>query len=119
MDAVAPASIFARSALSWQRLQRRLIWYGQVLNGLPFLVLELSSNRYTKQELQFFVNAQIILEGMGRALHTNLNARFKCDALKVRWFYQIFVFLLVESIFLFFVGNLIDGDIGTCFHSWR
>lgn len=24
----------------------------------------------------------IILEGMGRALHTNLNARFKCDALK-------------------------------------
>lgn len=67
----------------------------------------------------FFVNAQIILEGMGRALHTNLNARFKCDALKVRWFYQIFVFLLVETIFLFFVGNLIDGDIGTCFHSWR
>jgi hypothetical protein len=27
---------------------------------------------------------QLILEGMGRALHTNLNARFKCDALKVR-----------------------------------
>lgn len=26
---------------------------------------------------------QIILEGMGRAIHTNLNARFKCDALKV------------------------------------
>jgi len=26
---------------------------------------------------------QLILEGMGRALHTNLNARFKCDALKV------------------------------------
>jgi len=25
----------------------------------------------------------LILEGMGRALHTNLNARFKCDALKV------------------------------------
>ncbi|RZB55993.1 Pantothenate kinase 2 isoform E [Glycine soja] len=25
----------------------------------------------------------IILEGMGRALHTNLNARFQCDALKV------------------------------------
>lgn len=29
---------------------------------------------------------QIILEGMGRALHTNFNARFRCDALKV-WFY--------------------------------
>ena len=27
---------------------------------------------------------QIILEGMGRSLHTNYNARFKCDALKVR-----------------------------------
>ncbi|KAG2675866.1 hypothetical protein I3843_12G026800 [Carya illinoinensis] len=26
----------------------------------------------------------IILEGMGRALHTNFNGRFKCDALKVR-----------------------------------
>ncbi|KAJ0505882.1 putative pantothenate kinase [Helianthus annuus] len=25
----------------------------------------------------------VILEGMGRALHTNYNARFKCDALKV------------------------------------
>ncbi|KAK8970244.1 Pantothenate kinase 2 [Platanthera guangdongensis] len=25
----------------------------------------------------------IILEGMGRALHTNLNARFGCDALKL------------------------------------
>ncbi|GJM99356.1 hypothetical protein PR202_ga16447 [Eleusine coracana subsp. coracana] len=25
----------------------------------------------------------LILEGMGRALHTNLNARFKCDTLKV------------------------------------
>lgn len=26
---------------------------------------------------------QIILEGMGRAIHTNFNAKFKCDALKV------------------------------------
>ncbi|XBH93706.1 hypothetical protein VPH35_084589 [Triticum aestivum] len=25
----------------------------------------------------------LILEGMGRSLHTNLNARFKCDALKL------------------------------------
>ncbi|KAL0341543.1 UNVERIFIED_CONTAM: Pantothenate kinase [Sesamum calycinum] len=25
----------------------------------------------------------IILEGMGRALHTNYNAKFKCDALKL------------------------------------
>ncbi|KAK3224866.1 hypothetical protein Dsin_004728 [Dipteronia sinensis] len=28
-------------------------------------------------------DVQIILEGMGRALHTNYNARFKCDALKL------------------------------------
>lgn len=26
---------------------------------------------------------QVILEGMGRAIHTNFNAQFKCDALKV------------------------------------
>lgn len=25
----------------------------------------------------------IVIEGMGRALHTNLNARFKCESLKV------------------------------------
>lgn len=30
-----------------------------------------------------FVVVQVILEGMGRAIHTNFNARFKCDALKV------------------------------------
>lgn len=29
------------------------------------------------------LDVQIILEGMGRALHTNFNAKFKCDALKV------------------------------------
>ncbi|THG18746.1 hypothetical protein TEA_012449 [Camellia sinensis var. sinensis] len=34
----------------------------------------------------------IILEGMGRALHTNFNARFKCDALKVR-VYRSVIFL--------------------------
>lgn len=26
---------------------------------------------------------QVVLEGMGRALHTNFNAQFKCEALKV------------------------------------
>lgn len=26
---------------------------------------------------------QVILEGMGRALHTNFNAQFKCESLKV------------------------------------
>ena len=31
-----------------------------------------------------YANAmQIILEGMGRAIHTNFNAKFKCDVLKV------------------------------------
>ncbi|KAJ9568093.1 hypothetical protein OSB04_004059 [Centaurea solstitialis] len=28
----------------------------------------------------------VVLEGMGRALHTNYNARFKCDTLKIRAF---------------------------------
>lgn len=32
----------------------------------------------------FFPWVQVILEGMGRSLHTNYNAKFKCDALKVR-----------------------------------
>lgn len=42
---------------------------------------ETKEKRYSKQA---FCSMQIILEGMGRSLHTNLNARFKCDALKVR-----------------------------------
>lgn len=25
----------------------------------------------------------VVIEGMGRAIHTNYNARFKCDALKL------------------------------------
>lgn len=25
----------------------------------------------------------LVIEGMGRALHTNLNAKFKCDTLKL------------------------------------
>lgn len=29
---------------------------------------------------------QVILEGMGRALHTNFKAKFKCDCLKVSFF---------------------------------
>lgn len=36
-------------------------------------------------------DVQIILEGMGRSLHTNYNAKFKCDALKVTlvmWYLQ-------------------------------
>lgn len=37
--------------------------------------------KHTKIEVY---TLQIILEGMGRALHTNFNAQFKCDALKVR-----------------------------------
>ena len=27
---------------------------------------------------------QLVLEGMGRCLHTNFNAKFRCDTLKVR-----------------------------------
>lgn len=33
---------------------------------------------------------QIILEGMGRSLHTNYNAQFKCDALKVDSFIMFY-----------------------------
>ncbi|KAI4997533.1 hypothetical protein ZWY2020_052875 [Hordeum vulgare] len=34
----------------------------------------------------------LILEGMGQSLHTNLNASFKCDALKVLLFYTADLF---------------------------
>lgn len=37
-----------------------------------------------KSEMSFLAVMQIILEGMGRSLHTNFNAHFKCDVLKVR-----------------------------------
>lgn len=42
-------------------------------------------NKETKHRMIIVCTVQIILEGMGRALHTNFNARFKCDALKVRF----------------------------------
>ncbi|CAK9137594.1 unnamed protein product [Ilex paraguariensis] len=45
----------------------------------------------------------IILEGMGRALHTNFNARFKCDALKLA---------MVKNQRL--AGKLIKGNIYDC-----
>ncbi|KAK7291629.1 hypothetical protein RIF29_06933 [Crotalaria pallida] len=45
----------------------------------------------------------IILEGMGRALHTNLNARFKCDALKLA---------MVKNQRL--AENLVKGNIYDC-----
>ncbi|KAJ4840212.1 Pantothenate kinase 2, mitochondrial [Turnera subulata] len=49
-----------------------------VANSLPAL------NDVTAMELPDIVAeaAKVILEGMGRAIHTNFNARFKCDALK-------------------------------------
>ncbi|XP_030493715.2 pantothenate kinase 2 [Cannabis sativa] len=45
----------------------------------------------------------IILEGMGRSLHTNFNARFKCDALKLA---------MVKNHRL--AKNLINGNIYDC-----
>ncbi|XP_043703869.1 pantothenate kinase 2-like isoform X3 [Telopea speciosissima] len=50
-----------------------------VANSLPAL------NDVTAMEIPDIVAeaAKIILEGMGRALHTNFNALFKCDALKL------------------------------------
>ena len=31
----------------------------------------------------FAMSVQVVIEGMGRAVHTNLRTRFKCDALKL------------------------------------
>ena len=43
-----------------------------------------------------------IIEGMGRAIHTNFNAKFKCDCLKVavlknHWLAERFGFIENES----------------------
>lgn len=43
-----------------------------------------------------------IIEGMGRAIHTNFNAKFKCDCLKVavlknQWLAERFGFIKNES----------------------
>lgn len=43
---------------------------------------------------------QIILEGMGRALHTNFNAQFKCEALKVMVHVMFLYFADVSAFFL-------------------
>jgi bifunctional damage-control phosphatase, subfamily II, fusion protein len=54
-------------------------------------------NLMTKMNVDF-----IILEGMGRAIHTNYNAKFKCDSLKVavlknKWLAQRFNFFQDEK----------------------
>ncbi|KAI5009728.1 hypothetical protein ZWY2020_011865 [Hordeum vulgare] len=41
----------------------------------------------------------LILEGMGRSLHTNLNACFKCDALKAKY-YQVICLMYFFSTLL-------------------
>lgn len=50
----------------------------------------------------------VVIEGMGRVIHTNLHAKFKCDVLKV-WisylsclFFNIFVVMIVLFLFLNF-----------------
>ncbi|XP_019463839.1 PREDICTED: pantothenate kinase 2-like isoform X1 [Lupinus angustifolius] len=61
------------------------------LSTIPLMVVENGCGspcidlRQVSSELAAAANDAdlIILEGMGRALHTNLNARFKCDTLKL------------------------------------
>ncbi|KAE9610075.1 putative pantothenate kinase [Lupinus albus] len=61
------------------------------LSTIPLMVVENGCGspcidlRQVSSELAAAANNAdlIILEGMGRALHTNLNARFKCDTLKL------------------------------------
>lgn len=39
----------------------------------------------------------VVVEGMGRVIHTNLHAKFKCDVLKVVTFFPNFSPVVLES----------------------
>ncbi|KAL6493540.1 Pantothenate kinase 2, mitochondrial [Orobanche gracilis] len=54
----------------------------------------------------------IILEGMGRALHTNFNAKFKCDALKLTAQRMAIMLAMVKNQRL--ASKLINGNIYDC-----
>lgn len=62
-----------------------LVWQFKFPFKHTFPRYMLSTTNACTSELALNV-MQIILEGMGRAIHTNLDAHFKCDALKVRVF---------------------------------
>ncbi|KAK9003561.1 hypothetical protein V6N11_084201 [Hibiscus sabdariffa] len=51
----------------------------------------------------------VILEGMGRALHTNFNARFKCEALKA-WLSDLLAMVKDQRL----AEKLIKGNIYDC-----
>jgi len=54
----------------------------QTGSGSPCLDLSRINNELAEAFIENKVDL-IILEGMGRALHTNYNSKFKCDSLKV------------------------------------
>ena len=46
------------------------------------------SRRITRSLADAMISNQVdlvVIEGMGRVIHTNLHAKFKCDVLKVRF----------------------------------
>lgn len=46
----------------------------------------------------------VVIEGMGRVIHTNLHAKFKCDVLKVGFLISIFC-VSGNSMFWFALGG--------------
>lgn len=87
----ALALTYGKSAQSLQLMQKMQTWC-----GIEYLMLRqhiLFPRKTISNELicLVLIALQVILEGMGRAIHTNLHARFKCDALKVSvWTFFIF-----------------------------
>lgn len=75
LDGIAAADHVLCKAIASSKLQ---VWSSG--NGLPVIDL-----RYVSSELneEVFDADLVVLEGMGRSIETNLNARFTCDAVKI------------------------------------
>lgn len=48
-----------------------------------------------------FGTLQVVLEGMGRSLHTNYNIKFNCEVLKVSYHSKTYMFLVQFQFFSF------------------
>ncbi|KAH3813869.1 4'-phosphopantetheine phosphatase-like isoform X2 [Dreissena polymorpha] len=79
--------------------------------------------RYIDEDLVSMLKSEgtdlVVIEGMGRAIHTNFDARFTCDSLKVavlknRWLAQRFGGDMFSVVFRFEEGSRLNKQPGTC-----
>ena len=61
------------------------------MNRLPFLFVGRRITRSLADALLSNGVDLLVVEGMGRAIHTNLDAKFTCDTLKVHFLASILV----------------------------